>query len=176
LATVVQKKHNFLIGNFLIAAPDSVDVDQLSEFGNEIRGVDHSAAIRLLAGVVKRFISNRNGTVLLQDFVNHVSDPHWEEYKFKDRATTYNSEVYWELKGRDAPESEIEELISDWSVYFPVSAFFGVSRSSERKKRLTEPDLEDLADNLIGVAVDVFDGDSFLIWWREDLQPFPLVT
>jgi hypothetical protein len=94
LATVVQKKHNFLIGNFLIAAPDSVDVDQLSEFGNEIRGVDHSAAIRLLAGVVKRFISNRNGTVLLQDFVNHVSDPHWEEYKFKDRATTYNSEVY----------------------------------------------------------------------------------
>jgi hypothetical protein len=173
LARLVRRKYHFTEGNFFILAPESVDADRLSKFGNWIPDVDHTAAIQLLARVVKRFTIGPNCTVLLHDFIHSVSDPDWEEYKFKDLATTYNGEVYWELKGPDTSEDEIGELISDWSSYFPVSAFFCESPSPDRQKCLTEGDLENLANNLIGVAVDAFDGDSFLIWWREDLQPFP---
>jgi hypothetical protein len=175
LAGQVWKKHHFTEGNFFVVAPDSVDVDRLLKFEIWIPDVDHSAAVQLLAKVIKEFTTSLNCTALLYDFINRVSDPDWEEYKFKDLATTYNSEVYWELKGPDTSEDEVEELISDWSSYFPVSAFFCGSPSPDRKKSLTERDFEYLANNLIGVAVDAFDGDSFLIWWREDLQPFPTI-
>jgi hypothetical protein len=99
LARLVREKHHFTEGNFSVVAPESVDADQVSKFGNWMPDVDHSAAIQLLAKVVKRFTISRNCTVLLHDFIHTVSDPDWEEYKFKDRATTYNAEIYWELKG-----------------------------------------------------------------------------
>jgi hypothetical protein len=173
LARLVRQKYHFTEGQFFILAADSVDIGGVSKFGNWIPDIDHSAALQLLAKVVKRFIVGRNSTVLLHDFIHSVSDSDWQDYKFKDRATTYNSETYWELKDPDTSDDEIEELISDWSSYFPVSAFFCESRSSDSKKCLSEADLQNLANNLIGLAVDAFDGDSFLIWWRDDLQPFP---
>ena len=175
LATVVNGKHAFQTGSFWVAVPDSLDLDRVSKFGAWIPDIDLSATA-LLASVARRFVANRFCTVLLHDFVHCVSDPSWEEYKFKDRAVTYNSEVYWEIRGPNTPENEIEELISDWKSYFPVSAFFCVPSSSDRKKSLAREDLEDLADSLVGVAVDVFDGDSFLIWWQGDLSTLSPVS
>lgn len=171
LTSLAYKKYSFANGAFFIIAPDSADVDQLTAFGSEIRDVDHSDAVRLFASIVKRFIDNRNCTVLLRDFRSRPSDPDWEEYEFKDRAAIYNDEVYWEARGPDTSQDEVERLVSDWCSYFPVRAFFCVSQSSERKNCLAEIDFENLADNLVGVAVDTFDGDSLLIWWRDDLQP-----
>ena len=170
LTDLVCEKYSFANGSFFIIAPDSADVDELTEFG-EIREADHSAAILLFAKIVKRFIANGNRTVLLDDFRHRPSDPDWEEYEFKDRAAIYNDEVYWEIKGPDTPQDEIEQLVSDWASYFPVRAFFCLSPSLERMNRLVETDIKYLADNLVGAAVDVFDGDSFMIWWRDDLQP-----
>ncbi len=170
---LLAKTGGFLRGSFFVIAPDSVDADQLSDFGSEIPLVDPSGATQLLGKIVKKFTRNPNCTVLLHDHVNFFSRPGWEEYEYKDRAIFYDKELCWELKGSDIPQNEIDDLISHWSAYFPVSAFFCVSSPSERKKLLTDGDVEDLAQNLIGVAVDIFDGDSFLIWWREDLLPFP---
>lgn len=170
---LLQKRGDFALGSFFVVVPDSVDADQLSDFGSEIPGVDPSDATQILSKIVKRFTRNPNCTVLLHDFVNSASDPGWKEYEYKDRATFYNDELCWELKGPDSPQSEIEELISHWSAYFPVSAFLCASSLSGRKEHLADADLEDMANNLIAVAVDIFDGDSFAIWWREDLIPFP---
>lgn len=175
MATLVHKRQHFREGNFFVVVPDSVDADGLSKFAMEIPDVDHSAATQLLAGMVKRLIGNRNYLVLLQDFVHRVSDPSWEQNEFKEFAATYDTEIYWELTGPGIPDQQLEELIAYWSGYFPVAAFFCKSSPSDRKKHLVKADLENLANSLIGVAVDIFDGDSFLIWWREDLLPFPKV-
>ncbi len=173
LTKLPKKIGDFALGSFFVILPDSVDANQLSDFGSEIPGLDWSVTTQLLGKIVKRFTRNPNCTVLLDDHTHSVSDPGWEEYKYKDRATFYDNELCWELKGPDSPQNEIDDLIWDWLSFFPVSAFFCVSSSSERKKHLTDADVEDLAENLIGVAVDAFDGNSFVIWWREDLIPFP---
>ena len=172
---LAQHSSDFARGSFFVISPENVDADSLAYLGWSISGsVDRPAAIQLFGKVVKRFISNPNCTVLLYDFTNAITDPGWEEYKHKDRATIYNGEICWELKGPDTPDHEIEELISDWSSYFPVSSYFCVSSSSERKNTFNDADLEQLSGNLIGVALDALHGDSFVIWWRDDLQPFPL--
>jgi hypothetical protein len=124
LASLVHQKHRFTKGNFSVIAPGSVDIDSLARLGTEVRDADHSAAVRLLAKVVKGFICNRNCTVLLQDFVHHVSDPHWEEYEFQDRATTYNGEVYWEVKGTDIPEDKLKDSFLTGPAIFRSPDFF----------------------------------------------------
>ncbi|HEY6418988.1 MAG TPA: hypothetical protein VIX59_08295 [Candidatus Binataceae bacterium] len=173
VARLTQNRSNFERGSFFVISPDTVDAESLANLGWSIPMVDRSVAIQLLGKVVKGFISNENNAVLLHDFASAVSDPGWDEYKYKDRATTYQGEICWVLKGPDTSDHEIEELISDWSSYFPVSGFFSAASAPERKKVLTDADLEELARNLIGVVVDIFDGDSFALWWREDLRPFP---
>lgn len=65
LATTVYERYRFEHGRFLIIAPDSVDVDQLTQFGPEIRGIGHSAAIVVFTKLVKKFVDNRQSTVLL---------------------------------------------------------------------------------------------------------------
>jgi hypothetical protein len=169
---MVLKHHDFMRGSFFVVAPDSVDIDELSEFKWEISGVDRRAAIHLLGKMTKAFISNPRASVLLQDFWHRPSDPVWEQFEHKDRAIAYKSEIYWGLQGSEIPDREIEELISHPS-YWPFSAFFDISSSIEPKKVLTDADLEDLVSDLVGVAVDAFDANSFVIWWREDLGPFP---
>jgi len=174
-AKLLQKTGDFALGSFFVVVPDCVEADQLSDFGSEIPGVDSSVATQILGKIAGRFIRNPNRTVLLHDFIHSISDPGWDEYKYKDRATFYVDELCWELKGPDTSKDEIEELILDWSSSFPVFAFFCVSPSTDRKTHLADIDLEYMANNLIAVVLDAFDGNSFVIWWREDLLPFPIL-
>jgi hypothetical protein len=174
VAALIGKVPNLAAGTLSVILPDSVKADEILEFRWELPEADHTAAIGVLAELVKRFISNSGRTVLLHDHTNAPSDPGWETYKFAKRAVLYNNELCWELKGTDISPAEITELLSDWSSYSPVSAFFCASSPSEQKNDLTTADMTLLADNLVGVTVDAFDADSFVIWWREDLCPFPM--
>ena len=57
----------------------------------------------------------------------------------------------------------------------PYSAFFYTSNTSnDAPLNLIDDDLKRIALETVGIAVDAFDADSFLVWWREDLYPFPI--
>jgi hypothetical protein len=101
---MVLKHHDFMRGSFFVVAPDSVDIDELSEFRWEISGVDRRAAIHLLGKMTKAFISNPRASVLLQDFWHRPSDPVWEQFEHKDRAIAYKSEIYWGMQGSEIPD------------------------------------------------------------------------
>ena len=173
VATLALKYHDFVRGNFYVAAPEAIKIDQLSEFRSELFDADRSAAIQLHGKTIRDFISDPRASVVLQDFWHRLSDPVWEQLENKNRAIAYDGEIYWALQGSEIPDREIEELISGAS-YWPFCAFFYISSSSEPKKVLTNEDLQNLVQNLVGIAVDAFDANSFVIWWRDDLRPFPI--
>ena len=87
--------------------------------------------------------------------------------------TTYNDELYWVISGTDLLESDILALLGQPILPYPSSAFFYAVESQNQKSHFKESDLEHVANSLLGVAVRAFDTRSFLIWWREDLRPFP---
>jgi len=87
----------------------------------------------------------------------------------------YGEEVYWKLK-EPVKESEFESVM-DRGSFWPYSAFFCASLTNkETPSNLSQYDLRQIASEVIGVAVDAFDAESFVLWWREDLHPFPLAT
>ena len=58
---------------------------------------------------------------------------------------------------------------------YPYSAFFHTSTTnSDAPPNLAYDDLKRIALEVVGIAIDAFDADSFVVWWREDLYPFPL--
>jgi hypothetical protein len=164
----LSKGHSFII------LPDYLEPDRLSEFRFESSEViDRSCSISLMAKIVKSFISNPRARVLLQDYYRNRSDPGWDHDEYKSWIVTHNDEIYWGLHGADLQEDELEGLISGAS-YWPFCAFFSLSSAFEPKTALADADLEEIVGGLVGIAVDAFDADSFVIWWREDLCPFPM--
>lgn len=168
LSILVQEQLNLSEGEFFVITPESLDLKTVSRLDNETPDIDHISAIRALSDTVRRFTMAPIHTVLLQDFVNQPADPGWDEYEFRDQATLFGSEVYWEIKGSALSPDRVERLIAHWSSYFPVLAFFCETQSSERKMSLTQEDLKGLANHVIALAADIFDGDSFLVWCRKD--------
>ena len=173
LNTLVRARNDFSMGSFYSALPETVEVDQLREFKWDLTvpGFSSDASVAHLASVVKEFIREPNNAVLLFDYHNSPSDPGWEDYGLKHHAATFGDELYWQLKGLRTPARDVETLVADWAVYFPYVGYFYVSSSTEESSSLTHPELEAAAINLIGVTVDAFDGNSFLLWWRQDLCP-----
>jgi hypothetical protein len=77
----------------------------------------------------------------------------------------------WELRGPDASDAEIETLSRETG-RFPFVLFFYRSNSPKRAT-LDDRDVDELAENLVGLAVGAFLEDTYLIWWRTDLVQFP---
>jgi hypothetical protein len=172
LDKLIRTRNDFAVGDFFSALPDSVPSDAVSEFASDIPGFDYKSATALLTGVVREFLYTPGGTVLLENYL--LEDPSRKEYETKHRVRTLANERYWELKRPKTLDYEIDSLVADWAVYFPYVGYFYISRSDERSVVLSDAELDSVTTNLIGVAVDAFDGNSFLLWWREDL--FPLAT
>jgi hypothetical protein len=79
------------------------------------------------------------------------------------------------MSGSELSQDDILGLLYEPVLPYPSSAFFYIAGISERKTQLKDSDLEHVVNTLVGVAVRAFDTESFLIWWREDLRPFPTV-
>ena len=131
-----------------------------------------SGAPMSFAKVIKSFVNDPNCAVLIEDadaFTVEDDSPH------ATRAAKYNGETYWIVSGSDLSENDIFDLL-DQPFPYPSSVFLSIAGAWEPKRQLKDSDLEHVVDTLVGVGVRAFDGDSFLIWWREDLRPFPLVS
>jgi hypothetical protein len=46
------------------------------------------------------------------------------------------------------------------------SSFFYLRREAKKSSELSDADLDDIVRTLTGVAVGVFDQESFLLWWN----------
>lgn len=173
LDKLISTRNDFTLGDFFSALPDSVRSDEVSEFAWEIPGFDYKSAITLLTRVAREFVETPGGTVLLEDYL--LEDPSRKEYEKKHRVSTPVNEHYWRLKRPATRDYEIDGLVADWAIYFPYVGYFYIYPSDERSPVLSDAELDSVVRNLIGVVVDAFDGNSFVLWWRDDLHPLPIL-
>jgi hypothetical protein len=170
LAELTLKRTSFGPGAYFGVIPENKNQSDLN-FGWGISRPSGEPIV--FAKMVRSFIDDPDCVVLVEDidpFSNPFADE--EDAPYRTRALTYNGEVYWNISGSDLSENDILELLNQPFPY-PSSIFFSTVRSSELEIQLKDSDLWRITDNLVGVAVRAFDGDSFLIWWNENLRPFP---
>jgi hypothetical protein len=166
LAKLVVSKTDFALGNCFAAIPEAVDQTKLN-FRWWIPGLPDEPMD--FAKLIRSFIDDPVCVVLVEDIEPF---PVEEDSPYKMRAMRYDTELYWRIHDSDLSEADILDILTEPNPN-PSSAFFSVAWSAEHETQLTDSDLQRAANTLVGVAVRAFDGDSFLIWWREDLRPFP---
>jgi hypothetical protein len=129
------------------------------------------------ARLIKSFICNEECNVILQDTETSTSYPYFGKLPYRKLALPYAEEVYWNVadaKLANLSDEEMSRLINHAS-FWPFSVFFytdGISAKGE----LQNADLQLIVKHLVGLAVGAFDDRSYLVWWRDDLRPFPQVA
>jgi hypothetical protein len=174
LAKYVLKAIDFSAGKFRVAMPETVDQSQPLDYRYESARVGRDDEI-CFARVMRSFIRDPECAVLMQDTQVSMSSTGFHDLPHSELIVPYGSEVYWSVSGRELselPDAEMLEIV--WSASFwPFSAFFYVDGVSCRDARLGDEDLERIVTTLVGLAVGAFHDHSFLMWWRDDLRPFP---
>ncbi len=77
-----------------------------------------------------------------------------------------------EPSGPSGSQAEINDLPPHTALYPGFILYFYRSNSPKRAT-LDDRDVDVLAENLVGLAVDALDFETFLVWWRTDLVQFP---
>lgn len=175
LAQLVERSVNLSIGRSRVAMPRNVS--QRGDF--DLRWDTFSLSgdeDGLFAQVVKSFIQNQSCGVFFQTEVQ-TTYPAFSSLPHRAPAKVYQQEVYWFAQGPELSrlsEDQILDVVYD-SSFWPFSAFFCLSDFSNHKHDLSDSDLLRIAQNLAGIAVGAFDDRSYLVWWRDDLRPFPVI-
>jgi hypothetical protein len=174
LARLVLKGIDFALGRFRVAMPETVEQAPLLDFrsGNVHLAGDEE---EMLAGVINSFIREPNCALLIQDSEASMLDPWLQSFPHRELAIPYSGELYWRIAGAtlaNLSKDQMLEVINGAS-YFPWLGFFYFNGVPQTKTVLTDADLEHVARNLVGLAAGALDYRSFLIWWRDDLRPFP---
>ncbi len=174
LAHLVLERTAFSKGRFRVAIPKRLDGRQAAEFRQETFHVDGDEPIAL-ARLIKAFIGAPGHAVMIQDTQASLSDPWLSRCEYRELAKAYDGEVYWAVEGEALARVSDEEMLSviNCASFYPFSCFFYIS-SSGGSEEFTASELDRVAERLVGIAVGAFDERSFLMWWRDDLVPFPL--
>jgi hypothetical protein len=170
LARLLMARHDLNRGTLLVALPSTIKSDEVENFQWSLSGVKNAPSIELLQSLFTQFLGDSNCELLFQDTMESPSDPPSTAYPpDRSQKIIYREEVYWKLKGLPVDKEML------YGSFNPYSAFFHTSKkSNDAPLNLVDDDLERIALETVGIAVDAFDADSFLVWWREDLYPFPL--
>jgi hypothetical protein len=178
LARLVLKRADFTRGSFRVALPVNVDSSRQLDFRQDVSSSDlhpDGDEAALFAGVIKLFIHDSDCTVLIQDTLKSMSDKVTQRLDSRHLAISYKAEVYWTLAGQELSGISDDDMVGIVysASFYPFCAFFWLGRVANGKSSLSDADLERVANTLVGVAVGAFDDNSFLMWWRDDLRPFP---
>jgi hypothetical protein len=174
LARMVLDRTDLKFGSFRIAAPAGMDLSRPVELSWEPAGLKGNEEL-LFAGVVNSYIRDPRCAVLLQETQFSMSELRRLGLTHAKSLIRHGDEVYWSVAGSEVAKLSDEgmlELINSASFY-PFAAFFYVDGIPSTRGALTDDDLEHVVATLCGLAVGAFDQRSFLIWWRDDLRPFP---
>ena len=176
LARLVLNRVDFRLGTFRLPMPETIDQKQGLDLrsGNVRLAKDEEAAF---AAVIRSFIRAGNAAVLMQELEASMSElSSGKLLAYRHLAVPYNDEVYWRVSGADLAMMSDDEMLNvmNNASYLPWTGFFYFDGISRTKRLISDMDLESVMTNLVGVAVSAFDYRSFLVWWRDDLVPFPL--
>ncbi|MGD0672003.1 MAG: hypothetical protein ABSB13_07990 [Candidatus Binatus sp.] len=178
IAHLVLNRIDFGRGKFRIAMPDSVDQSPPFDFKSENQSMNGDEEMAV-ARVIKSFISDPNCVVLMQETQIRKSDPfsgyswYLEKIFQENLVLSYKDELYLPVAGPEFARISDEEMLGvvRSASTNPFSAFFYVG-TVPTSKTLTEGDLERISTELVGIAVDALDFESFLLWWRDEVR-FP---
>jgi hypothetical protein len=170
LSRVVAARQDLTRGTMFVALPSTINPDDVTNFQWSLSGVMSRLSINLLQSMFTQFLRDAHCELLFQDTMSRPSDPPSTAYPpDRSQMIVYGEEVYWKLKGLPVDEKLI------YGSLYPYAAFFHTwTTNSDAPPNLTYEDLQRIAHEVVGIAVDAFDADSFVVWWREDLYPFPL--
>lgn len=174
LARKIVKSIDFASGKFRVFTPDGFDINNLVDFRYQTFHLEGDEPIAL-ARAAKHFLRVEGHAILIQDTQASISDPWLESCEHRNLVRTYDSEIYWTLVGQefgDASEKEMMRILNCAS-FWPFSAFFCASGVERDKPQIDDSDLDCAVESLVGIAVGAFDERSFLVWWRDDIMPFP---
>lgn len=173
LARLAFQKTDFFSGSFRAGMPEGVDQSKI-DFRFSMRGLRCEELA--FARIIKTFIEKLEGAALIADTEPRNSQGDLEGYPYRDRMVTYGDEVYWRIAGAGLSEDDIVNLLGAPILPYPLCVFLHLAKSSGNNSDLDDADLEQIVAGLIGVAVGAFDTESYLLWWRDDLVPFPAVA
>ncbi len=175
LARLIIKKNDFSRGTFRLPMAEAIHQGQPLDFGSGNLSLAKDEE-KTFARVVRSFIGRPGSALLMQDTEARMSDPVMERLAYRHLAVEYGEEVYWRVAGVDLAELSDDQMLDviHSTSYFAWTGFFYSDGISRTIGELDEADVEHVATHLIGVAVGALDYRSFLIWWRDDLCPFPI--
>ena len=172
LSRLVVRSADLWGGHFRVAMPESKNQGADFDLRWDTRlGGDEEA---IFARLIKSYIRHDRCGVILQDTETSVNYPYFAKLQYKRLAKTFDEEVYWsvaETKLVDLSDDEMGTVIN-YASFWPFSAFFYTDVPLE-KSALTNADFQSIMRQLVGIAVGAFDDRSYLVWWRDDLLPFP---
>jgi len=167
LAARITEAVDFSLGKMFAALPEEVDLGDLPRFEETGTMQWRRRGFATLAQLVKRFLAISGAVVLLQDTIASPSEDWLRDWENRD-IVSYNQEVYWRLANPTLDEEDILSLLYS-ATFHPWSAFFYVQGHPGRSSVLSDTDLDEIVKTLSGVAVGVFDQESFLLWWSDRL-------
>ena len=167
LSAKVSAKIQLSLGKIFLITPEGLDVVGVQNWPWDPGHLSSREANSILSRTIHRYLSRSGNRVLIQDFEATRSDPSFEDDPLR---IFYGEELYWELQSPAISEDKIGDCVNDAS-YWPWIGYFAKARISEGRDIEIE-DLEEAASQLVGVAIQALH-DSYLVWWRTDLEPFP---
>ncbi len=177
LAKLVARSIDLSRGRYRVGMPGTKDQATQFDFRWETFRLAGDEE-KLFARAIKMFVRNPKNGVILQDTMKSISDPCMSDAPYRTLAITYAKELYWTIAGAELAKLSDDAMgdIINHASFWPFSAFFYVDGISKTKRELNDADLQLIVEQLVGLAVGAFDDRSYLVWWREDLGPFPLVS
>lgn len=169
LSRVISHTIELSHGRFFLVMPDGLVPERVEHWNWDPGHFKGQIADAILGRLIEAYLRASGNRVLIQDFEEKTSDPHFEDDPL---LAFYGEEPYWELHRSDISQAKIQECIGNAS-YWPWLGYFCKTRA-RADKFLTDNDLHEVAAHLIGVGVQALH-DSYVIWWRTDLEPFPNV-
>jgi hypothetical protein len=177
LARMTAQSVDFSRGRFVVVAPKAALQHHPVDFRSSNQRLNRDEDI-LFARFVRGYLSDPDCAVLLQDLEARLTDPFMDKIAQRHLAIEYHDELYWRVNSDTlATKSDEDALkILNLASPFPFTAFLYVDGLSKEKSKLSDADLLHVVDNLVALVVSVFDFDSYLIWWKDEIRPFPCKT
>lgn len=172
LAKLVASHVNLSEGRFWFGLSYKIDQSSLNFGSGNVKHTRYEGLF--LARLVKSFIRDQLCTVLLQE--TQMKPSELGDFDIANLAVLFGKEIYWRIEGPELAglsDEKMLKIVYSASLY-PFSGFFVTSPATHETVQFTPKDLEQIARNIVGIAVGAFDEGSFLVWWREAVRQFPL--
>ena len=175
LSEVVSRRIDLTAGRFFLLMPPGFEIPRHSDPAATVqwnwtpKHLNYRIADSILVDVIAQYLKREDHRVVIQDYWFKRTEPGLEDDQLR---AFFGEEQYWELHGAEITREKIADCAGEASEWPWLGYFCKVRESQERE--LEVKDFEEVADRLVGVAIQALH-DSYVFWWRADLEAFPRV-